>query len=122
MGQVVHGEGRGHLLGFPTANLQLQAHKLLPAVGVYRAMVEREGHQYPAMAYIGRKPTFEGQHLLACEVHLIDQNVDLYHSRLKLWLQEKIREEIKFESKEALIAQLQKDRTYCWENRHEIRS
>ncbi len=121
MGQVVHGEGRGHHLGFPTANLQLQAHKLLPAVGVYRAMVERDAQYYPAMAYIGRKPTFEGPHLLACEVHLIHQNRDLYHARLKLWLQEKIREEIKFESKEALIAQLQKDQNYCWENRHDFR-
>ncbi len=118
MGKVIHGEGRGRLLGFPTANLLIPPHKLLPAIGVYRATVERDAHSHLALAYVGRKPTFNG-HELSLEVHLIDQKVELYDARLKVWLHEMIRPEVKFENAQALIAQLEKDRNLCRSRSHD---
>ncbi len=118
-GDVVHGDERGRTLGFPTANLQLPAdNKLTPANGVYAVWVESENgmqgrnpesKRHPAMLNIGVRPTF-GQLTRTLEAHLLDFSGDLYGATLNVHLVARLRNEQKFASLEALIAQLQRDK------------
>lgn len=110
MGAVVAGKRIGRSLGFPTANLSV-AHpdKLIPARGVYAVMVELEGRMFPGMCNIGNNPTFEGKKE-TIEINLLNFEEDLYHKNLKVEFIERLREEVRFESREDLIRQINKDR------------
>ncbi|MSR89246.1 MAG: riboflavin biosynthesis protein RibF [Candidatus Margulisbacteria bacterium] len=110
MGPVVHGEGRGKKLGFPTANLQLPTHKLVPQLGVYAGTVLIKKESRPAIIYIGKKPTF-GEHEVVVEVHIPGFNQPLYGKNLAVFLTKKIRGEMVFTGPEALIKQIQLDLT-----------
>ena len=72
-GKVVTGDGRGHELGFPTANLLLDSHKHKPLDGVYAclARVEHDPTIYKAVLHVGPRPTFPGS-MPTVEVHLMD--------------------------------------------------
>ncbi len=107
-GQVVAGEGRGRLLGFPTANIALPVDKLIPATGVYAGFVDLSSGRYRAMAYIGTRPTFH-QHTLSVEAYLLDFEGDLYGETADVYLTRFIRPEQRFESEAALRAQIQQD-------------
>ncbi|MBT5856303.1 riboflavin biosynthesis protein RibF [bacterium] len=108
-GTVIRGDGRGKALGVPTANIQVPPTKLIPAPGVYSGhAILPNGDQARAGIYIGSKPTFKGQSL-SIEAHLLDQSIDLYDAPLKLFLETKIRDEKRFDSKEALIHQIKID-------------
>lgn len=108
-GRVEHGDERGRLIGFPTANLHLDDY-LRPAPGVYavRVCVEDSAGWLPAVANFGRRPTFAGQDL-RLEVHLLDFAGDLYGRHLRVILVEHIRSERKFEGIESLKAQIARD-------------
>lgn len=106
IGEVVRGEGRGRELGFPTANLQLPAEKLIPAAGVYGGFLMDSDQK--VIVYIGRKPTFDGQ-FMGVEVHVLDFEGDLYGKRLAVMLTSRIRGEMTFSSGEALVAQIRRD-------------
>lgn len=113
-GKVVHGDHRGRQLGFPTANLELlNEYKLIPANGVYAVEVEFLKEVYYGMMNIGVKPTFGGQKL-SIEVHLFNFNLNLYHEHLTVRFIQKIREERKFDSLDALKSQLSADREACY--------
>jgi riboflavin kinase/FMN adenylyltransferase len=116
-GAVVHGAGRGRELGFATANLEpTPPRKLLPPDGVYavRVAVEeaggsaRAGERARGVANLGTRPTFGGGARLL-EVHLLDGQRDLYGARVRVDLVARLREERKFDGKEALIAQISQD-------------
>lgn len=107
-GVVVAGDSRGRLLGFPTANLELHPHQALPAHGVYAVMAGVESSSLPAVANIGVRPTFDGSSLVV-EVHLLDQEMDLYGKQLHVDLVAKIRPERRFDGKDDLIAQITAD-------------
>jgi len=110
-GKVVKGDQRGRLLGFPTANLQLLGRNIaIPSFGVYAGQVMVNKALYGAMVNIGDNPTFENQHT-RLEAHLFNFDGDLYGKELRVRLLHKIRDEIKFASKEELIARMKKDRT-----------
>ncbi len=109
IGEVIAGQGMGRQLGFPTANLKLPQNKLVPQSGVYSGYVLHQFVQWPAMIYIGRKPTFETRHPVAVEVYIHGFEGDLYGQHLKVFIQEKIRGEEKFPNKDALIAQINRD-------------
>jgi riboflavin kinase/FMN adenylyltransferase len=126
-GTVVSGDRRGRDLGFPTANLEPPAGRLVPGDGVYAARAEIEaecegerarasegqrGRRLDAMVNIGTRPTFDGARR-AIEAHLIDFTGDLYGRTLTLHFLKRIRDERRFESAEALIAQLRADREAC---------
>jgi len=111
-GEVIHGVGRGKRLGFPTANLKIPAQKCLPATGVYKASVEINGRYYDAMAYIGNKPTF-GDHEIGLEVYILNYDNDLYNQKINVFLEYFVRPDTKFESKEALVAQINADIAFC---------
>ncbi len=124
-GMVVHGAHRGRLLGFPTANLVTEPHKLLPANGVYAVRVTVPGEEkeeelmserdstgtsrvYNGVVNIGVRPTFQGQerHL---EAHLLDTDLDLYNLRITIDFIARLRAEQRFNGIEALKAQIGSD-------------
>lgn len=107
-GVVVKGDQRGRLLGFPTANLEIDAKKILPADGVYavRAAVGDEG--YNGVTNIGWRPTVDGTRHLT-EVHLFDVQPDLYGKTLEVQFIARLREERRFAGVEALKAQIAED-------------
>ncbi len=108
VGQVVRGKGRGaKLLGVPTANLR-PANELLPACGIYAVRVRRGPETLPGVANIGTCPTFDNQDL-SLEVHLMEFNGDLYGENLEVQFVERLREERRFPSIEALGAQIKAD-------------
>lgn len=111
-GKVMPGEHIGHQLGFPTANLEpLCADKLIPAPGVYAvwATVDKNSEKKAAMMNIGTRPTFEGRHQ-TLEVNILDFYGDLYGETVSISFIRRLREERRFDTPEALIAQLQKDK------------
>ncbi len=103
-GEVVYGDQRGGTLGFPTANLSPEPHALVPAYGIYAG--EALGHRVAAS--IGVNPHYGG-HERRIEAFLLDFEGDLYGSRLRLELWERLREERAFESEEDLVAQIAAD-------------
>ena len=106
-GSVVHGESRGARLGFPTANLEPR-NELVPQDGVYVTEALVEGMPHPAVTNIGGRPTFEGASY-AVETHLLDGPGDLYGKPMDIRFLARLRPELKFESPQALVAQVQKD-------------
>lgn len=112
-GIVRGGDRRGRTIGFPTANLVPDpTRRALPAIGVYavRAGVHGPGGVawHPAIANLGRRPTFDGVRLLL-EVHLFDAHLDLYDRRLDVAFLERLRGEAKFAGIEELRAQIARD-------------
>lgn len=111
-GKVMSGEHIGHSLGFPTANLELLcSDKLIPAPGVYAvwAMLEKDRQQRAAMMNIGTRPTFEGKGQ-TLEVNILDFDGNLYGQKVDIAFVARLREERRFDSPEALVAQLQEDK------------
>ncbi len=117
-GIVVKGNQRGKFLGFPTANLLPEPHKLLPADGIYAARAyignisPRDGvSDYPvynSAVSIGIRPTFDEQKRWV-EAYLLDVDLDLYDQRLTLELIARLRDEQRFTSIDALKAQMALD-------------
>lgn len=110
-GKVMPGEHIGHQLGFPTANLELLcADKLIPAPGVYAVWTTtgKDQQKRAAMMNIGTRPTFEGKGQ-TLEVNILDFDDDLYGQRVDIQFVQRLREERRFDSPEALVAQLQED-------------
>jgi len=109
-GTVVRGDGRGRTLGFPTANLDLEG-ELLPPAGVYQVVVTLRGQRYAAVANVGTRPTFPGakppRPLL--EVHVPGVDFEFYGERVEVELVRKIRDEVRFPSREALVEQIRRD-------------
>ena len=106
-GVVARGAARGRLLGFPTANLAAPPDLLL-ADGVYAARAAWDRESAPAVVNVGVRPTFDGATRLV-EAHLLDAAPDLYGRRLALAFLGRIRPERRFDSLEALRAQIADD-------------
>ncbi len=106
-GKVVHGEGRGRSLDFPTANLELE-NEIVPCEGVYITRAVLPGRSYPAATNIGRRPTFGG-HQMVTETHLLDCTEDLYGTPLRLEFLRRLRDERTFEGPDALRLQIKRD-------------
>jgi riboflavin kinase/FMN adenylyltransferase len=113
-GDVARGEGRGRKLGYPTANLVLEdPRKLVPKRGVYATVVTLpDGRREGGMMNIGRRPTFDEMDVTV-EVHVFNFEGDLYGERLSVQFLQRLRDEQKFESAEALAAQLSEDEQRC---------
>jgi riboflavin kinase/FMN adenylyltransferase len=111
-GVVEQGDGRGgKVLGFPTANVAVPAEIQLPADGIYAGWYARpDGSTHAAAISIGRRPTFypEGGPLML-EAHLLDFDGDLYGERAVVRFVSRLRGEERFESADALVAQMNKD-------------
>lgn len=117
-GRVVHGDSRGHELGFPTANLQPDhSRKVIPKNGVYAVDVQlpdlNKEKKWRGMMNIGVRPTFDSDSARIIEVHIIDFDEDIYGAQVELEFLRKIRDERKFDGKQQLIQQLEKDKADC---------
>jgi len=109
-GPVVHGDGRGHTIHVPTANLQVPEDKALPANGIYACWAHLEGKRIPAVTNVGTRPTFTPEeHRQHVEAHLLDFDQDLYGLEMRLEFVEHLRPEEKFPSVEALVEQIRAD-------------
>jgi riboflavin kinase/FMN adenylyltransferase len=109
-GQVIHGTARGRLIGYPTANIEVPPGKLIPAFGIYACWAEVDGKRYPAAISIGIRPTFDNdQRDVRVEAFLLDHDSNLYEKTVKLEFVQRLRDEMKFPSVEALIAQIESD-------------
>ncbi|MGH2709779.1 MAG: bifunctional riboflavin kinase/FAD synthetase [Actinomycetota bacterium] len=107
-GQVVQGAGRGRGLGWPTANLRTPDGILLPGRGVYAGLAIVDGNTHPAAINIGINPTFGGEPL-HLEAHLLDLEGDLLGKVLAIEFWERLRDEQRFDSAEALTDQIEQD-------------
>jgi riboflavin kinase/FMN adenylyltransferase len=106
-GNVVHGESRGHTLGFPTANIHT-VNELLPAYGVYAVRVLTGGHHLDGVASIGVRPTF-GEGPVSLEVFLFSYDGNLYGKHLEVAFIKRLRGEQKFPDADALVRQMHKE-------------
>ncbi len=109
-GKVVTGAGRGEGLGFPTANIDVDAEHALPPDGVYASWSHINGRVYKSMTNIGKNPTF-GEVKRSIETYLLDFQGDLYGKELKLDIVTRLRGEKKFDSAGALQKQVAADVT-----------
>ena len=107
-GTVAFGAGRGHDLGYPTANVAVTPHKLLPPDGVYRVTGRHDGRDYIGLVSIGTNPTFDGT-ARTVEAWLLDFNGALYGEELALRDFRFLRAQRRFDSVDELIAQMRDD-------------
>jgi riboflavin kinase/FMN adenylyltransferase len=107
-GPVAAGVERGHVLGFPTANIQFDAGQAMPEDGVYVTLAHLGEKVYQSVTNIGVKPTF-GKGERTVEVHILGFSGDLYGQKLTIELVERLRPEMKFAGPEELAAQIKKD-------------
>lgn len=108
-GTVVKGRQLGRQIGFPTANVQTQNEfKLIPKNGVYAVQVKLRNQTFKGVMNIGNRPTVEGIGITQ-EVHIFDFSDDIYGETLKVEIVDFIRDEVKFENIDKLIAQIKTD-------------
>lgn len=108
-GTVVHGDKLGRTIGFPTANISVSKHKLIPALGVYACIVEIKEIQYMGALSISYRPTVTASRDLRIEVYILDFDGDIYDQEINLILYEKIREDKKFDSLAIMTAAIDDD-------------
>lgn len=110
--KVEKGNNLGHTLGFPTANINIPEGQAIPKAGVYAAIVKTldDGVKHPAMVNIGVRPTVMRGDDMVIEAHLINWQGNLYDKEITVRFLQRLRDEKKFESIEALRQQLDSDR------------
>ena len=115
VGRVVHGVGRGSSIGIPTANVHV-GERLLPAHGVYACIATYHGVQYPAVANIGVRPTFEHGAEVTPTLEVFVMNRDgtkaslaIYGKRITVSFVARVRGEMKFPAVDALVTQIRSD-------------
>ena len=110
-GKVVTGDRRGRLLGYPTANIELDSQKkLVPDNGIYFVKVDIGIEKYFGMASIGVRPTFQTSDKRTIEVNILDFDREIYGSDIQISFLRRMRDEYKFDSAEQLIKQMHKDK------------
>jgi riboflavin kinase/FMN adenylyltransferase len=107
-GEVVHGQKRGRLLGFPTANTEVWNEQVLPANGIYASWALLGSERFMAATNVGVVPTFDNK-VVTVEPYLLDFDRDIYGQMLTVTFEKYLRPEAKFDSLEALIAQIKRD-------------
>lgn len=109
-GRVIMGDKLGRLLGFPTANIEIETtYKLIPVDGIYAATIRHEHTTFKGMLYIGNRPTIDGNKR-NIEVNIFDFNKNIYGDQLTVCFHKLIRSDAKFHDLEALKQQLYHDK------------
>jgi riboflavin kinase/FMN adenylyltransferase len=109
-GPVVGGNKIGRKIGFPTANIDLQdEYKLITAIGVYACRIFYNEEMYHGMGNIGYRPTINNSDL-TIEVHIFDFDQEIYGETITIFFVDRIRDEVKFDSLDALKQQLTRDK------------
>jgi riboflavin kinase/FMN adenylyltransferase len=107
-GRVVRGRQLGRELGYPTANLRLERRRS-PLAGIFAVRVHGvETQALPGVASLGTRPTVDGVEPLL-EAHIFDYSGDLYGREIEVEFVQKLREELRFDSVDALIVQMDRD-------------
>ena len=107
-GRVVRGVGRGKNLGFPTANLEAPTDMAIPGDGIYATWAHLGERCLKAATSIGTRPTFEeGEHTI--EAFVLDFEEDLYNTELRLEFVKRLRDEVKYDTADALQVQMDMD-------------
>jgi len=110
-GIVVEGDKVGRSIGYPTVNLKpMKENKVMPNEGIYCVSVIHDGMRYYGMMYHGFRPTFTEGIKRALEVHIFDFDKMIYGDKITIGFLKRLRSDKKFESKEELIAQIDKDK------------
>jgi len=110
-GKVGHGRQLGRTIGFPTANLKLTEDCLFPLCGVYATVSHVDGTSFMSMTNIGFNPTANFQESVSIETYIFDFDANIYDKQLRIEFLSKIRDEVKFDDLDELIAQLEKDKS-----------
>ncbi|MCB9772057.1 MAG: bifunctional riboflavin kinase/FAD synthetase [Candidatus Omnitrophica bacterium] len=110
-GRVVFGDKRGKTLGYPTANI-VPTGEVLPPRGVYVVRVRYKNKILEGMCNVGVRPSFHNKDCLNVEVHIFNFNQNLYGEDIVVEFLQKIRNELYFPSREALVTQLKKDESF----------
>lgn len=109
-GLVAIGDQRGRTIGFPTANLDYASEKVIPAGGIYACWAYLGDEKHKAAINIGTNPTFTpDKKTLNVEAYILDFDRDIYGENLKLEFVDRLRDELKFDSVDALIKQIEAD-------------
>ncbi len=109
-GTVIHGRGKGHLIGFPTANIDIDGEYVRPAPGVYAGYIRIGEETYKTMMNIGHNPTFNYRSDLSVEAHILHFSADIYGREVTVELVKYLRPEKRFEFRDELVCQLIADR------------
>ncbi len=110
-GIVLHGNKLGRTIGYPTANLRpVEAEQIIPGIGVYAVMITYAGRTYGGMMSIGYNPTVTDTRDVKLEVNIFDFAQDIYDETLEVIFLEKLRDEERFASLDALTDQLHADK------------
>jgi len=118
-GRVIKGDKLGRVLGFPTANVDVDSHyKLIPAEGIYAVVVSYGNTEYGGMLYIGNRPTVGGTKR-SIEVNMFDFNKEIYGENITIKLLSAIRKDAHFDDLEALKHQLKLDKESALKALHE---
>ncbi len=108
-GEVVHGAKKGRMIGYPTANINTGEY-LVPKNGVYATMTNVDGVWYQSMSSIGHNPTLNCRVDVSVESNIFDFNQDIYGETIEIMFIKRLRDELKFDSIEALIAKIDQDK------------
>jgi riboflavin kinase / FMN adenylyltransferase len=109
-GEVIHGEGRGKKINFPTANIEYPKQKVIPPNGIYACRARLGKERFMAATNIGLNPTFTPERKVpSLEAYLLDFDRDIYGETLTLEFVKRLRDEIRYTTVEALIEQIHKD-------------
>jgi riboflavin kinase/FMN adenylyltransferase len=107
-GEVIHGEKKGRMIGYPTANIDTKDY-LIPKKGVYATMTKVDGVWYQSMSSIGHNPTLNCKSDLSVESFMFGFNEEIYGKIIETRFIKRLRDEIKFNTVDALIAQIKQD-------------
>ncbi|HVU10752.1 MAG TPA: riboflavin kinase [Phototrophicaceae bacterium] len=105
---MVHGDHRGRELGFPTANIQTWDEQVIPANGIYAGWATLGSERFMAATSVGIRPQFNGQDVRV-EAYLLDFSRDIYGQQLTFSFERYLRPEMKFDSLEGLLVQMNAD-------------
>jgi riboflavin kinase/FMN adenylyltransferase len=109
-GEVIHGEGRGKKINFPTANIDYPAQKAVPSNGIYACRAFLGNEKFMAATSVGFNPTFTPERQVASlEAYLLDFDRDIYGEHLTLQFVARLRDELKFDSVETLVKKITDD-------------
>lgn len=108
-GEVVHGAKQGRLIGYPTANIDTGQY-LIPKKGVYATLTKVKDKWYESMSSIGHNPTLNCRVDLSVESNIFDFDQDIYGEIIEIKFVKRLRDEIRFTSTDALIAEISKDK------------
>ena len=111
-GKVKHGKKLGRTIGFPTANLEFAEKMIIPKVGVYYTNVIWDNKIFKGITSVGYNPTVNGQDL-TIETYILDFDKEIYGHEIEILFLDRIRDEKKFDSLEALVENIKRDKEFA---------